>query len=74
MNDVPSKEKRQRVSLYANPGSIFDVTSQCELFAGDGAEGCYFGDPVEVWYFFWIQCIVSDPVVCIEEGRKEGGK
>eukprot|EP00112_Aurelia_sp_Birch-Aquarium-sp1_P005658 Seg1644.7 transcript_id=Seg1644.7/GoldUCD/mRNA.D3Y31 product="hypothetical protein" protein_id=Seg1644.7/GoldUCD/D3Y31 len=48
LNDVPSKEKRTNVNVYRNAGAIYDLASQCQLVAGEGARGCYFGDPMEV--------------------------
>ena len=52
LNDAPSKKKQDGVTTFPNSGAVYDIVSQCELFGGEGAKGCYFGDIDEVF----LQC------------------
>ena len=48
LNNVPPKRKRHKAVFYSNPGSVIDANLQCEMFGGEGAKACYFGDDAEV--------------------------
>eukprot|EP00795_Rhopilema_esculentum_P010253 gene10253-18947_t len=67
LNDAPSKKRQDSVTSFPNSGTVYDIVSQCELFGGEGAKGCYFGDIDEVCVE--LQCILPNMTSCVRTGK-----
>eukprot|EP00794_Sanderia_malayensis_P015856 gene15856-17454_t len=67
LQDLPAKDDGNTLDDYRNPGTAYDIDSQCKLFAGEASKGCYYGDPVEICVE--LLCFLPGRSSCLRTGK-----